>query len=221
MARLSFALFIAAVFPLPALGLTPFPYRSGSQLGIEFEHVGFPTEQLRKDLRSGFTTTVLFRVKVITAGETKSRDFIVTVFYDLWDEVYRMSRSSSVGRELSSYKSLDQVLVSLEGNRLTPIGLLSDLPKSGDVRVEISVFLDPIQKDRADVIRKWISENSVNTGFDRGKFNSLSVHGNPLFRSLLDTYLNEGLSTARWKTSAVSPPFNPASLAGERESPKP
>jgi hypothetical protein len=211
------ALFIA---PL-CLAESVKPFRSGDSLGVILSELNLPKAELQKQLKSGFTTTFLFRLKLSNdrAGMV-SRDYVFAVYYDLWDEVFRASLSSPLAgtKENLTFKSADGVLELLSQVKLFPIERVSALDAGAAYTAEITALLDPIQKDRAEMIRKWVSENSVNTGVDPTR--SIQPQGqtsgtrtsNKFFGLLFDEYLAEGLSSAKWRVSVRSSGFKMSDL---------
>ncbi|MGK5089443.1 hypothetical protein WDW86_17980 [Bdellovibrionota bacterium FG-2] len=167
----------------------------------------------------------MFQLKLTHGKQAAfSKEYIFGVFYDLWDEVFLSSLSSGAsGKESRVFRSSDEVLAWLESIKLFPIEKISVLNPATSYSLEVTVLLDPIQKDRAEVIRKWVSENNVNTGISPAQGNGSgapnpgqgqigSMSSNRIMGALFSEYLSEGLSSTKWKTTVRSKEFRITAL---------
>jgi hypothetical protein len=137
------------------------PYREGSRLGAHVRNVQFPAT-FRKDLRSGLTNRLLFRVDLLTDSRiVDSRTVELAVKYDLWDENYRLT--VAVGQNLVSNTMLsEEGMIAFLGNlRLPAMFETARLASAREHVLRGEVLVNPIERERMAMIRKWVAENST------------------------------------------------------------
>jgi hypothetical protein len=137
------------------------PYREGSRLGANVRNVQFPPT-FRKDLRSGLTNRLLFRVDVLADSRVvDSRTVELAVKYDLWDENYRLT--VAVGQTLvaNNVLSEERMIAFLGEMRLPAMFETARLPSAREHALRGEVLVNPIERERMAMIRKWVAENST------------------------------------------------------------
>ncbi len=197
---------------LSANELTPF--RNGDSLGAVLRITDLPNEQLSKNLKNGFTTTLLYNISVKNPKFSgPEKQLVFAVYYDLWNEVFHSTELFGQVKKTTTFKTPAEVISRVEKVVFLPLEALSSLDLNAPTSIVVQVYLDPIQKDRLTAVRKWISENSINTGAEQTR----TTPSNPLFSALVGEYLNAGLASLSWKTEVRSSAFRISDLRTQDE----
>jgi hypothetical protein len=187
------------------------PVQSNGELGLRLEGLAYPST-LSRELESGLTNRFFVRVRLLDAQAVlQERTVEIAIRYDLWDQNFIVVHNVDG--------------VSSETQRLIPAEMktwLSSLPISGlfstrglsanrDLTVSAEVLLNPIDREKLSMIRKWVAENSTPVNADQG----ISV-SNTVFNRIFGQYADGSELAAVWHVKLVSPPFRPGAPANER-----
>jgi len=135
-----------------------------SRLGVQIKGLPFPAD-LAKDLKTGFTTRIVIRVTLLLESKPVARELIaMAVTYDLWDEQFRIVTTiHGTTRGVETVADVAQVIAGLGDMRFATSFAVRDLPH-GRYRLQTSTLLNPIEKERLEQLRRWVAENSTQTG---------------------------------------------------------
>jgi hypothetical protein len=77
------------------------------------------------------------------------------------------------------------------------------LPGASDLTLRVEVLLNPIDREKMRMIRKWVAQNSTpEVGGDQG----LSM-SNAIFNRIFEQYADGSDVAAAWRVTVVSAPF--------------
>lgn len=193
-----------------ALALDVNPMRDHDQLGVAITKVKLP-ETFAKDLTSGLTNTLLVRVVLLSNGKLIAQSASeLAVKYDLWDESFRMTqRLGNSPPEAHTYKTSAEVITAFSTLGLKRLFPTNDLDRS-PLTIQVELLLNPIDRERIDKIRKWVTENgnylpSSVAGFEAN--NGAKSNSNVLFNKIFEQYFSGAEVAAAWKESGVTKPF--------------
>jgi hypothetical protein len=187
------------------------PVQSNGELGLRIDGLAYPST-LPRELESGLTNRFFVRVRLLDAEAVlQERTVEIAIRYDLWDQNYIVVRTVDG--------------VSNESQRLVPAEMkkwLSSLPIAGlfttrglagnrDLTLIAEVLLNPIDREKLGMIRKWVAENSTPMNADQGISAS-----NTVFNRIFEQYADGSELAAVWHVKVVSPPFRPWAPAHER-----
>ncbi len=192
---------------LPSLGNASslIPFRSGASLGANLKITELPKELFKKNLKNGFTTTLLYKVSIQNPkGPLPANQQVFTVYYDLWNEEFYANFPLAPGKKPAVLRTPEEVMARMEEVVFLPLTPLVELDPQAPIQIKAQVYLDPIQKDRLAAVGKWISENSLSI--------ERTSSPNSVFSALVNQYLNEGLASLSWKTEISSKPFRVSDL---------
>jgi hypothetical protein len=119
------------------------------------------TKKVTKKLSSGLTTEVLVQLTLEQQGARSPVAYwavTVEVTYDLWEEVFIITREDATGRLRAGVKTRDQA-VDLAGRLINaPIADLHGLP-AGTYRVRARIETNPVSKEMVEKIRHWLAKS--------------------------------------------------------------
>lgn len=184
-----------------------------AKLGARIDTIAFPAT-LPKELASGLTNRLYARVSVLDAlVSLDQRNVEIAIRYDLWDEVFSvvstMNGATVESRTLASIAEVNTLLGAL------PLPSLFDatrLPTARELVLRVEVLLNPIDREKMRMIRKWVAQNSTpEVGGDQGA--SMS---NSIFNRIFEQYADGSDIAAVWRVTAESRPFRLDHLANEK-----
>jgi hypothetical protein len=156
------ALFAAlAALPLAATAATavPAPLAEGARDGLALSRLPpiLAEEEVRKQLGTGLTTTFLFTAEARGAAGAKVAGAArVDIRYDLWDEVYLVSRLDGSGRlERITFPSFERLADWWRGARLLLIRAPAD---AGVQRVEVRLRIIPFSQSEQRDTQRWFTQ---------------------------------------------------------------
>jgi hypothetical protein len=196
------------------------PVREGDRLGAHVRGLQFP-DSLRKDLRSGLTNRVLIRIELLAESRViDTRMVELAVKYDLWDEVFRLTVTPGQGAATERvFATEDQVLAILRDVALPQLFDMSRLAVAREHGMRCDVLVNPIEKERLAMVRKWVAENSVPTaaGVDSRVANAAIADADSadLFNRIFEQFSSGSDVAAAWRESAQSRPFRPEAVPNE------
>lgn len=184
----------------------------GGKLGARIDATSFP-DTLPKELTSGLTNRLYARVTLADIrGEIDQRNVEVAIRYDLWDQKFSVTATTygaeSESRSVANLAELNSML-----NALPLPGLfdLTKLPAARDLTLRVDLLLNPIDREKMRMIRKWVAQNSTP---DAGPEKGIST-SNTLFNQIFEQYARGSDLAAVWRTQATSEPFRMDSLQNE------
>jgi hypothetical protein len=181
------------------------------KLGARVDAIAFPGT-LPKELGSGLTNRIYARVSVMDAQQILDRRAVeVAIRFDLWDEKFAVvsaMNGATEARLLENAKQVDSLLAAL------PLPGLFDaaaLPATRELVLRVEVLLNPIDREKMRMIRKWVTQNSTpEIGGDEG----ISV-SNGIFNRIFEQYAEDSDVAAVWRTAVDSKPFRLDGLVNE------
>jgi hypothetical protein len=149
-------------FPLAAAATAaavPAPLAEGARDGLALTHLPpiLAEEEVRKQLGTGLTTTFLFTAEARGAAGAKVAGAArVDIRYDLWDEVYLVSRLDGSGRlERANFPSFERLADWWRGARLLLIRAPAD---AGAQRVEVRLRIIPFSQSEQRDTQRWFTQ---------------------------------------------------------------
>lgn len=191
------------------------PLDDGGDIALLIEATSWP-QTLRKDLTSGLTNRILIRVRLVRAREViQQRAVEIAVKYDLWDERFSMGVFiDGVDAGTQVVRNTDEMLAVLQKLRLPGLFAARQLAGAPPCTITTEVLLNPIDRERAEKIRKWVAENSAGPT-DMGAHAS-SKWGVAIFNSIFEQYSSGEDLAAAWRETSTSAPFTLEDLDHER-----
>ena len=204
-------LLLAGVLPAGAAELVP--YSEGTFIGAQLRGTRLP-DSLRQDLVSGLTNRMLIRMTLAAEGRTISQSVIaIGIKYDLWEESFRMTLSVD-DRELPvrTLAKVEDVLSVLADLPLNSVLRSTDLQSGRTHTLLADVLFDPVDRERMENIRRWVSRNSAlpTSGAQTAAGGSSPSAG--LFNAIFEQYAEGADIASTARDSATSAPFKPEQL---------
>jgi hypothetical protein len=214
---------VAILWPASSLAAHLVPTLEQQQLGVSILDARLPPA-LRDDLRSGLTTRILIKVELSQHSKSIAhRDVEIALKYDLWDENFAMTMSVDAVVVMSkAYNRLDEVVAML--SHLSVPGLFPAARLAGEKELVIAAQLlfNPLDKERMEEIRKWVTENSRPTPAGAsGAGGGMAAPPPPsdsrtLFDRIFEQYAAGASVAAAFVDSAISKPFRMEELVNEK-----
>jgi len=128
------------------------PVISEDALGVVMMDIDFPEDHFRRELRSGIKTTISISV-VLMNNQTVTHECgrLISIVYDLWDEVYYIKELSEQGQldtGKSSYSDLEILIQYLSNYQITGIASLHQLNPLMSLTIEVTIVLNPIAREK-------------------------------------------------------------------------
>jgi hypothetical protein len=214
-----YGVLILMLAPVGASAAELTPYLQEQRVGVAIEKMRAPPT-LRKDLVSGLTNRVLIKIDLLHNGQPLNRKVVeVSIRYDLWEETFSVdTRIDNAVVSARTYRQLDEV-VSVLSNLKLP-ALFAPAP-GAQLVLTAEVLFNPVDKERMDEIRKWVTENSAPALPDptnvRPGLSSPPPASNSraLFNKLFEQYAAGASVAAAWKDSGTSNRFTLSELPAE------
>jgi hypothetical protein len=156
------ALALLAALALPLAGAAAAvqaPLAEAARDGLALTHLPpiLAEEEVRKQLGTGLTTTFLFTAEARGAAGAKVAGAArVDVRYDLWDEVYLVSRLDGSGRlERANFPSFERLADWWRSARLLLIRAPAD---AGAQRVEVRLRIIPFSQSEQRDTQRWFTQ---------------------------------------------------------------
>lgn len=193
------------------LAETVTPSISGDYWGIQLQNIPIPEDLLKKELKTGLTTTLIIETVLTDQNQALQRQrAVVNTFFELWEERYQLEIATAYGKKEQTHREIMSLLTSLRNLNILKIGKRAGAQGPGPYQVQVKYLLNPIDKSKSEKIRKWISENRA-SGFGAsqtaGAANSPGIRFTQLFDSILDQYFSENGRSAKWEFTVESVPF--------------
>ncbi|MFC4311127.1 hypothetical protein ACFPN2_18665 [Steroidobacter flavus] len=189
------------------------PAVQNGQLGLTIEAPAYP-DTLRKDLTSGLTNRILIRVTLARGTEIVStRAVEIAVRYDLWDEHFNTTVTlDGVQTEARIVPNMEQMQTFLRRLPLPRLFASNGLGRGHALTLTADILLNPVDRERMEMIRKWVAQNNVGPGDAGGRNGDLAV---AIFNKIFEQYSKGAEVAAVWRETSVSRPFRLEELADE------
>ena len=214
---LKLSMLILLSFPVFASEIQAFA-RSG-KIGIVVDKLSFP-ESFSKDMASGLTNKILIGVEAIVEDKAAVQTAaVVLIKYDLWNENYKLTFIVGESTTKKTFKAVKEVSAFLSHLRVPDLIMIKDLPKEKGFILKISVFLNPIEKERMDKIRSWVAQNSASIPDPSGlgSVKPIAHRSSSLFNKIFDQYAADSDLASAWREVAISKPLRLADVVHEKE----
>lgn len=202
------------------------PILNNGQLAVLVESTAWP-ETLRKDLTSGLTNRILIRATLSHGTEVvQQRAVEIAIRYDLWDERFEMnvavdgvdmsshqfqSRLEMSSRTIESQDDMQAVLRKLHLPRLFSTTAMAAAQL---YTVTTETLLNPVDRERMEMIKKWVAENSI-APTDIGGPSTGGGLSVTLFNRIFEQYAKGADIAAVWRETSTSRPFKLEDLSNE------
>jgi hypothetical protein len=191
------------------------PTLDGGQLSIQIESTDWP-DTLRKDLISGLTNRILIRASLARGTHiVQQRAVEIVIRYDLWDERFMMNVSlDGVAADARTIPNVDEMLLALRKLRFARLFATNGAAAMQTHTVTTEILLNPVDRERMEMIRKWVAENSIAPA-DIGGPNSDGGLAVAIFKRIFEQYAKGADLAAIWQETSTSRPFRLEELTDE------
>lgn len=191
------------------------PTLDDGQLSVVIEATQWP-DTLRKDLTSGLTNRILIRVSLARDSEiVQQRAVEIAIRYDLWDERFTMNVTlDGVAAEARTIQNAEDMQAALRKLRLPHLFAINGAAATQALTVTTEILLNPVDRERMEMIRKWVAENSIASA-DIGGPNSGGGLAVTLFNRIFEQYAKGADIAAIWQETSTSQPFRLEELIDE------
>jgi hypothetical protein len=177
-------------------------------IGARVQALAFP-ESLRKDLRSGLTNRLLMRMNLQEGAQSRAAATVqIALQYDLWDERFRVELViNGMAIDAPGLRTVDEAVSWLSDLRLPR--LFEPPANAGALTLKVEALLNPIERERMERIREWVTENSSYVPLDSGtKSTTSESSSNAMFNRIFEQYAAGKDVAAQWRHEVVSAPFS-------------
>jgi hypothetical protein len=176
----------------------------GAKLGARLGALPLPAT-LSKELTSGLTNRLHVRVSLLDARDVVAERILeVAIRFDLWDETFLVNSSIDGAKHesltLATLAEVDALLRALPMPRLFDTG---SMPVTREMVLRVQVLLNPIDREKMRMIRKWVAQNSM-PGLEVEQGASMS---SVLFNRIFEQYEGGSSLAAAWHVELSSAPF--------------
>lgn len=191
------------------------PSLDEGQLSALIESTDWP-KTLRKDLTSGLTNRILIRVRLARGAEIiQQRAVEIAIRYDLWDERFMMNMTlDGLAAEARTIQSAEDMQATLRKLRLPRLFTTNGVAVTQAHTVTTEILLNPVDRERMEMIKKWVAENSIPPADIGGRTagGALSV---TIFNRIFEQYAKGADIAAIWQETSTSRPFRLQELLDE------
>lgn len=184
-------------------------------LGVTVQGAAYP-ETLAKDLTSGLTNRFLIRISLASGAQVLHRRAVeIAVRYDLWDEHFTTVVSlDGVAGQAQTMRSLDEAMAFLASLSFPALFSTNGLERSQTFTLSADMLLNPIDRERMEMIRKWVAENSIGPSDPTGRGASADLTV-AIFNKIFEQYAKGADVAAVWRETSISAPFTLGELQHE------
>ena len=205
---------LLVLFAAASSGAELTPMIDNGRVGVVIQDLAFP-DKLDRDLTSGLTNRILIRVTLTDEARAPAiqRAVEIAVRYDLWEEHFVTTTSlDGAPGQPRTIASLTDLRAMLRNIRLPALFQPGDPARF--LVLTADVLLNPIDRERMEMIRKWVAENSIGVGDVEGRTSaSMSV---ALFNRIFEQYAKGADVASVWRETLASRPFRLDELTDER-----
>ncbi len=222
-------LLLLVLRPLHAAAARLTPWLGSNGLGVVITQTALP-HTLRSDLSSGLTNRIVLQIVLLKeTARIAQRTAEISVKYDLWDEIYRLTVTVE-GTVVTSqiYTRVDEVMSVLSSVRLPGLFAADEFTGAAHLQLAVKIVFDPIDKARLEELRQWVQENTAPTPppappnvAEVGPGAQASAPQPPqhsLFDRIFEQYASGASVAGTWQDSGTSAEFE---LQGLRREPPP
>lgn len=191
------------------------PTLDDGKLSVLIESTDWPAT-LRKDLTSGLTNRILIRVSLERGMDIVQRRAVeIVIRYDLWDERFTMNATlDGVAADTRTVANTEEMLASLRKLQLPRLFAPTALAASQPHTLTTEILLNPVDRERMEMIRKWVAQNSIASA-DIGGPNSGGGLAVTLFNRIFEQYAKGADIAAIWQETSTSRSFRFEELLDE------
>lgn len=190
------------------------PLSEEGHVGLVLESTTYP-DTLGKDLTSGLTNRILIRVTLARDSTiVRQRAVEITIRYDLWDEHFEvLVNIDGEDNDARIMRSITEVRSFLRRLRLPRLFRIDSLASAQPFTLTADVLLNPVDRERMEMIRKWVTENSIGPGDVTGRQHSdLAI---VIFNRIFEQYSSGADVASVWQETSTSRSFRLEDLAHE------
>jgi hypothetical protein len=182
------------------------------QLGARVYALEFPGT-LSRELTSGLTNRLYVRATLEDSRNVIGQKVVeIAIRYDLWDQDFTLVTTNEGtivdSRRIKGLPELNAFLAALPLPRMFDAANLS---ANGELRLRVDLLLNPIDREKMRMIRKWVAQNSTpQVGGEQG----VSV-SNAVFNRIFEQYSDGSNVAAAWRASVTSVGFRLDKLSNE------
>lgn len=190
---------------IEAADLTPIVRQH--HLGVVVREAAY-AQTLPKDLTSGLTNRLLIRISLASGVEVIERRAVeIAIRYDLWDEHFTAVVSlDGVTRDTRVMRSVDEVTAFLALLEFPELFSTNGLDSARSFTMSADMLLNPIDRERMEMIRKWVAENSIGPSDPTGRTPNADLTV-AIFNKIFEQYARGADVAATWRETSSSAPF--------------
>ena len=215
--------FLSLIISFDSAAATVKPIVQHEHLGIKISGVKYP-KSLNEELMSGLTTQLIINIELIQNNTRYKSLSEINIKYDLWDEVfhYRQSVNGTISRN-EKLNHRDEVTLLLSEIAVQPTIKLEQLDPHSTAKIKINLYLNPVERERIEKIRKWVAKNNVpskgtslngHSGLSNNK-NSQRNSASSMFLEIFNQYTRGENIASEWKKELESEHFSIGELGYE------
>jgi hypothetical protein len=172
---------------------------------VAVKGVEVPRELIQNHLKSGLHSRFEFELAAKDkAGLIFKTNQTWKIYFDLWDEVYRLTVEP--GETKTQYKTISELFQALENPQFPLVELNERKPgPRGDGELSFRVTLNPVSQETVERMKKWINQRRVPGSPEVGSSSpksTLSESATPrmggLFNEILGREMNEAQNGSIW-----------------------
>ena len=186
--------------------------RSDGKLVAQVRAIEYPAK-LAGELTSGLTNRLFARVSLVDAQSViRERAVEISLRYDLWDESFQLVNTMD-GRVMESrtLPGLAEAEAMLAALPLPALFDIDTLPATRELVLRVELLLNPIDREKMRMIRKWVSQNTAPPiGSDQ-----VPSMSNTVFNRIFEQY-SDPTGASEWRATATSATFRVDALTNAR-----
>jgi hypothetical protein len=182
------------------------------KIAARVDSLTFPPSFAR-ELNGGLTNRLYSRVTLAQGDRVLGQKVVETAIrFDVWDQRFSFSTSlDDTILQTRDLAGLPEVMSELAAMQLPPMFDAAALPRDQPLTLRVEVLLNPIDREKMRMIRRWVAQNSTPTvGGNPG----VSV-SNALFNRIFEQYADGSDVAAAWRVTVVSAAFRIDALGHE------
>ncbi len=138
-------------------------FRQNASFGCRAIDLNLPFEVLHRSAKSGLSTSFLAIVSAYYREKIfQTQEWSVKYHFDLWDEKFILQLRGPGKNIEAKFKTEAELFSGLTNLKFTSLWTREQLP--AQFQIKLRLVLDPIDKEKALQIRKWISQNILPQG---------------------------------------------------------
>lgn len=154
---------------------------NNKHLIVTVTDVKYPDDITEKELSSGLPNDITLIVSISHQGNkvfALSANYQIT--YDLWDEVYRVKITDSLGKVFNkSIGKKQQVMAFIEQLTIENEMAIAGLQDNVVYNLSAQVLVNPVKRERINKIKAWIADSQGYSYSNDSESDASVVSGNP------------------------------------------